>query len=121
MPYDKLLLATGCVNRVPPIPGLNNVEYSGLRNISDYEKINQALRQKDVKNVTIIGAGFIGMEVASAIKMQFKENINVTVVEKLDTPLKHIVGKDVGGVLSELAAKNGVNIVCNTGIKEIKN
>lgn len=96
---------------------MNNVEYSGLRNVHDYEAINGALRQEGVKNVTIIGAGFIGMEVASAIKLQFKENINVTVVERMETPLKHIVGKDIGGVLADLATKNGVNLVCNTGIK----
>lgn len=72
IPYDKVLLATGCKNRFPPIPGLNDVYHCGLRNIHDYEKINSAIRKDGVKNVTIIGAGFIGMEVASAIKLQFK-------------------------------------------------
>lgn len=38
--YDKVLLATGCKNRVPPITGLNEVQYSGLRNVHDYEMIN---------------------------------------------------------------------------------
>ena len=48
--------------------------------MSDYEKINSAIRRDGVKNITIIGGGFIGMETASAIKLQFKEAVNVSVI-----------------------------------------
>ena len=61
MPYDKLLIASGMRNRIPPIKGLNQVPYYSLRNKKDYQDINAALRAPGVKNVTIIGAGFIGM------------------------------------------------------------
>ena len=81
MKYDKLLIASGCVNRYPPIPGLNNVNFKSLRNIKDYEQINSEIRKEGVKNITIIGGGFIGMEVASAIKLQLKEAVNVNVIE----------------------------------------
>lgn len=93
MTYDKLLIASGCVNRFPPIQGLKETKFSSLRNIEDYEQINSALRQQGVKNVTIIGGGFIGMEVASAIKLQFKDAINVSVVDQMSVPLEHVVGK----------------------------
>ena len=73
MAYDKLLIATGCVNRYPPIKGLDNVNFLSLRNIDDYKTINQAIREKGAKNVTIIGGGFIGMEMASAIKLALKD------------------------------------------------
>ena len=52
-----------------------------MRNIKDYEQINNEIRKEGVKNITIIGGGFIGMEVASAIKLQLKEAVNVNVIE----------------------------------------
>ncbi len=70
--YDKLLIASGTKVRVPPIKGLSNTKYETLRNISDYKSINENIRKEGVKNVTIIGAGFIGLETASAIKAQLK-------------------------------------------------
>ncbi len=41
MKYDKLLIASGCVNRYPPISGLDDVNFKSLRNIKDYEEINK--------------------------------------------------------------------------------
>lgn len=73
--YDKLLIATGSINRFPNIPGLNETKFNDLRNIKDYEQINDAIRGEGVKNITIIGAGFIGMEVASAIKLTLKDAV----------------------------------------------
>lgn len=61
MPYDKLLIASGAKNRVPQIKGLNQVSFYSLRNKKDYSDINIAIRAPGVKNVTIIGGGFIGM------------------------------------------------------------
>lgn len=78
--YDKLLIATGCVNKYPPIKGLDKVKYFGLRGVDDYKKINEAIREKKAKNITIIGAGFIGMELASAIKMALKDQVNITIL-----------------------------------------
>lgn len=60
------------------------------------------------------------MQVASAIKLQFKEAINVSVVDQLSVPLEHVVGKQVGGVLKKLAEKNGVNVISSANINNIK-
>lgn len=91
--YDKLLIATGCVNRFPNIPGLSETTFNDLRNISDYEKINDAIRAEGVKNVTIIGAGFIGMEVASAIKLTLKDQVEVSIIDSAAAPLQGVVGQ----------------------------
>lgn len=117
--YDKLLIASGCVNRFPPIPGLDKTNYSSLRSLKDYEQINQAVRD-GVKNVTIIGGGFIGMELASAIKAALKENINVTILEQGAVPLETIVGKDVGNVVAQLAKNSGVNLKTSIRIQKIE-
>ena len=67
-----------------------------------------------MKSVTIIGAGFIGMEIASSIRAGLKD-LNVTVIEGQNTPLAHVLGDKVGKVLQNLSEKNGVNII--TGAK----
>ena len=115
-----MLIASGCVNRYPPIPGLNDVNFQNLRNIKDYEEINDSIRKNGVKNITIIGGGFIGMEAASAIKLQLKDAVNVTVIERASTTLEHVLGKNVGKVLEDLATKNGINVITNANVKEIK-
>ena len=116
--YDKLLIASGMRNRVPPIKGLSNVDFYSLRNKKDYTAVNEALRGEGVKNVTIIGGGFIGMEIASSIRLGLKD-LNVTVLEGQSTPLKHVLGGDVGGVIQKLSEKNGVNLITNAKIGEI--
>ena len=117
--YDKLLIATGVSNRIPPIEGLNTVPFFTLRNKQDYNKINEALRAPGVKNVTIIGGGFIGMETPSAIKLAFKD-ANVTVLEGQNAPLTHVLGEKVGTVLQRLSEKNGVKIITNAKISSIQ-
>ena len=102
-------------NRIPPIKGLNQVSYHTLRNKKDYTAIDQALREPGVKNVTIIGAGFIGMEIASSIRAGIKD-LNVTVLEGQKTPLQHVLGDKVGKVLQNLSEKNGVKVVTNAKI-----
>ena len=117
--YDKLLIASGVRNKIPPIKGLSQVSYHSLRNKQDYLEINKALREPGVKNVTIIGGGFIGMEIASSIRLGLKD-LNVTVLEGQSTPLRHVLGDKVGKVLQNLSEKNGVKIVTNAKITEIQ-
>jgi apoptosis-inducing factor 3 len=77
------------------------------------------LRQEGVKNVTIIGGGFIGMELASSIRAALKD-LNVTVIEGQKTPLQHVLGEKVGKVLQNLSEKNGVNIITGAKVKGIE-
>lgn len=100
--YDKLLIASGMRNKIPPIEGLNQVAYHTLRNKQDFNKIKEALQAPGVKNVTIIGGGFIGMEIASSVRAALKD-LNVTVLEGQSTPLKHVLGEKVGKVLQRLS------------------
>jgi len=117
--YDKLLIASGVRNRVPKIDGLNNVHYHTLRSKQDYININEAIRASGVKNVTIIGGGFIGMETASAIKMTLKD-VNVTVIEGQKVPLQHVLGDKVATVLQKLSEKNGVNFITSAKVNGIE-
>ncbi|MBK2025230.1 FAD-dependent oxidoreductase [Francisella philomiragia] len=78
--YDKLVLAVGAKPIVPPFKGLETINHFILRNVVDVKKIHKAVfdSEKPVKDVTVIGAGFIGIEVAENLK---KRGFNVTIVE----------------------------------------
>lgn len=78
--YDKLVVAVGAKPIVPPFIGLDSIDHFILRNVVDVEKIHKAVfnKEKTVKNVTVIGAGFIGVEVAENLK---ERGFNVTIVE----------------------------------------
>lgn len=106
-------------NRIPPIEGLDRVSYHTLRNKKDFLKITEALKTPGVKNVTIIGGGFIGMEIASSVRAALKD-LNVTVIEGQSTPLKHILGDKIGKVLQTLSEKNGVKVITNARVKSVQ-
>ena len=60
------------------------------------------------------------MEVASSIKLALKDAVNIRVITLDSVPLQHVFGKEVGSVFLNLAAKNGVQIITNANVKEIK-
>jgi NADPH-dependent 2,4-dienoyl-CoA reductase/sulfur reductase-like enzyme len=61
--YDKLLLSPGAEAFIPPIPGVHSKNIYSLRNMSDMDKIKSKVDKK-VKRAVVIGAGFIGLEIA---------------------------------------------------------
>ena len=78
--YDKLILAVGAKPIVPPFKGLESIKHFTLRNVVDVERIHESVSnsQNPVKNVTVIGAGFIGVEVAENLK---EKGFDVTIIE----------------------------------------
>ena len=62
--YDKLLLSPGASPVRPPLPGIDNEGIFTLRNVNDTDAIKSYLQQHKVKRAVIIGAGFIGLEMA---------------------------------------------------------
>jgi NADPH-dependent 2,4-dienoyl-CoA reductase/sulfur reductase-like enzyme len=94
------------------------VPFHSLRDITDFKSLANGVSKEGVKNVTIIGGGFIGMELASAVKLGYKE-ANVTVIESQAVPLTHVLGDRVGKVLQNLSEKNGVKIITNAKILRI--
>ena len=76
--YDKLLLSPGAKPSVPPIPGIDNEFIFTLRNVSDTDKIKNYITTHEVKNAVIIGAGFIGLEMAENLH---EAGAHVSIVE----------------------------------------
>lgn len=119
VPYEKLLIASGAETIVPKIAGTDKITPLTLRTLSDLETIRNAMKDK-VKDVTIIGAGFVGIELSSALKAEYKDAVNVTVVDVQDTPFSRVFGSDVGKSIQDLAEKNGIKFELKAHIKEIK-
>lgn len=115
--YDKLILSPGAKPFVPQIKGLdlaNNV--FTLRNIPDMDKIMAQLKEKAPKKATIIGAGFIGIEMAENLA---KRGIAVTIVEKAPHVLPTL-DREMAAYVNEELIKNNVSVMTNTGAVEFK-
>ncbi|MCD6476343.1 MAG: FAD-dependent oxidoreductase [Anaerolineaceae bacterium] len=61
--YDKLILSPGAKAIVPPIPGINKATIFTVRNVIDIDKLNQFIKKNNPSRITVIGGGFIGIEV----------------------------------------------------------
>lgn len=105
--YDRLILSPGAKPFVPPIEGLETAEniYT-LRNVPDLDEIMLAL-EKEPKEAVVIGAGFIGLEMAENLR---KRGLNVTIVEKAPHVLPSLDEEMAAFVQAELL-KNGIQVV----------
>lgn len=79
--YDKLILSPGAEPVRPPLPGINNEGIFTLRNVRDTDYIKAYVQQKQVTRAVIIGAGFIGLEMAENF---YELGLDVTVVEMIN-------------------------------------
>ncbi|TFG29657.1 MAG: CoA-disulfide reductase [Promethearchaeota archaeon] len=79
--YDYLILSPGATPIIPPFKGLTDVPTFTLRTIPDSVKIREYAEKNNIKHVTIVGGGYIGLEMAENLK---ERGINVKIVEMLD-------------------------------------
>jgi NADPH-dependent 2,4-dienoyl-CoA reductase/sulfur reductase-like enzyme len=105
--YDALVIATGA--RARALPGTHI-----LRTVEDARAVRAALDQG--ARTVVIGAGFIGSEVAAAAR---KRGLPVTLVEALPTPLVRAIGEEMGAAVSQLHRKNGAELRCGVSVTEV--
>ncbi|QQK74982.1 oxidoreductase [Salicibibacter cibarius] len=111
--WEKLLLTTGSRLRQLPVKGaeLEGVHY--LKTLSDANNLRRKLG--DVQQVAIVGAGFIGAELASSLKKLGKE---VTVLERMPLPLAHILGEEMGEYFLQLHQSKGIQAITEDTVVE---
>lgn len=103
--YEKLLIATGsAARRLPFLDGFENVH--ALRTLADARRLRAELRSG--ARLAIVGAGFIGQEVAATAR---KLGAEVTMIEALETPLAPIIGTEIGAWFAELHRSEGVRVL----------
>ena len=110
---DGILLATG--SRARDIPAFSNFSNSQvLRGAADAAQLRDALVPG--ARLGIVGAGFIGLEVASTAR---KLGVDVSVAEAAPIPLRGLLGDQLGGWLTDWHSTEGVDIHCGTGVETI--
>jgi len=112
--FDQLLLATGSSPKRLPIPGADLDHVRVLRTVHDSDRLRDALTPG--ARVVVIGAGWIGCEVAASAKQRGAE---VTMVAPENVPLERVLGPEVGAIYREVHASHGVELVLGTGVEAI--
>ncbi|PKK93360.1 MAG: CoA-disulfide reductase, partial [Tenericutes bacterium HGW-Tenericutes-6] len=110
--YDELILSTGAKPIELMIPGIIDVPHFSLRNIPDLDKIMKFMKASNPKHATIIGAGYIGLEVAENL---IQKGLSVTVIEKASEVLP-IVDPEMAVLIKEELIRNGVKVYTNNEI-----
>jgi len=103
VPFDRLLLATGAEPVRPSIPGASPSQIFMLRSLADCRAIIE--RAKAAKTVPVLGASFIGLEVAASLRARGIE-VHVAAPEK--TPMERILGREMGEFVRALHEEHGV-------------
>lgn len=129
--YDKLLLSPGASPVRPPLKGIDSKGIFTLRNVNDTDRIKTYLQQNKVKNSVIIGAGFIGLEMAENLKEAGSEVAVVEMANQVMGPIdysmaslvhEHLQQKGVRLYLEQAVEafepeETGVTVVFKSGIR----
>ena len=112
--YEKLLLSPGSVPVKPPIPGIESPGIFTLRNVSDTDNIKSYITGKGVRNAVVVGAGFIGLEMAENLH---HAGIGVSIVELSKQAMAPIDFSMAQYVHQHLVQK-GVNLYLENGVEK---
>lgn len=115
--YDKLILSPGAQPINPAFDGMDCEHVFTLRNVPDADRIKNHITQNHAKEIAIIGAGFIGLEMAEALHGL---GIKITIIEKLKQILPNVDPEIVAPVADHLKEK-GVELLLGAGIIGFKN
>lgn len=113
-PFDRLLLATGAEPVRLKIPGADRPQVFVLRSMADSRAIIE--RARSAKTAVILGAGFIGLEVAAALR---ERGLTVHVVTQDAHPFETVLGPDLGEFIRSVHEEHGVEFHLNTTIAGI--
>jgi NADPH-dependent 2,4-dienoyl-CoA reductase/sulfur reductase-like enzyme len=113
--FDSLVIASGAsARRLPDTAGIAGVHV--VRTLADSLALRAEL-EAGPSRVVVIGAGFIGAEVASSCR---KRGIEVTLVEAMPLPLERILGAEMGQVCAQVHIENGVDLRLGTGVLQLE-
>lgn len=115
--YDKLIMSPGANAIVPPIKGIDNANVFIVKNVVDIAKLYGFIKDNDVKNVTVIGGGFIGVETAENL---IEAGYNVSLVEAMPQILR-IYDYDMAQILHKEMYDKGVNLIVGDKVVEFNN
>jgi NADPH-dependent 2,4-dienoyl-CoA reductase/sulfur reductase-like enzyme len=115
--YDKLILATGSLPIAPPIKGLDTPNVNYVKLFQDGQKIDALLNKPEIKTVAVVGAGYIGVELAEAVRRRGKEAF---LFEAADTSLSSYYDDWFTHDMDKVLSENGVKLHFGELVKEIE-
>lgn len=111
--YDKLILSPGAVPKRPNLPGIDLPGIFTLRTVNDTFAIDGYVAKTQAKRAVVVGAGFIGVELAENLK---ERGLDVTVVEFLDQAVATL-DPEMAAILHRHMREKGLNLMFKTGVE----
>ena len=116
--YDRLIIASGGYNFVPPFPNVNLKGVFSVRNIHDIKQIQDHIRENKIKNIGIIGGGLLGIEAAWGLKST--GDFRVSIIETAPRLLPRQLDEEGSLILEKLIKDKGLTVYKGDGVKEIR-
>jgi NADPH-dependent 2,4-dienoyl-CoA reductase/sulfur reductase-like enzyme/rhodanese-related sulfurtransferase len=114
--YDKLILSPGAEPVRPPIPGIDSDRIFTLRNVPDTDLINDFIDKHEPKRAVIVGAGYIGLEMAENLR---RRGMLVAIVEMVDQVLP-VIDKEMAGFIQPALHKHNVALWLNDAVANFR-
>ena len=114
--YDKLVIATGSSPIRPNIEGIDSSLIKQLWTVNDALSIKEYIEDKNIQNISIIGGGFIGLEMIENLK---DLGLNINLIEAADQVLTSI-DKDMISVVHKTLKNKSINLILSDGVKAFK-
>lgn len=111
--YDDLVVATGARPIRPPLDGIDAEGIHGVQSLEDGEAIIKALTGSDARRAVVVGAGYIGVEMAEAM---LQRGLEVTVVDQAPEPFTQ-VDPDMGALVREAMEGMGMTVLTSTPVE----
>jgi NADPH-dependent 2,4-dienoyl-CoA reductase/sulfur reductase-like enzyme/rhodanese-related sulfurtransferase len=112
--YDKLIIATGSVPQMPPIPGLELEGITTLKSMKDADFLRKVRDERKIKKAVVVGGGLIGIETCEALQLA---GIEITVVELLPQLLTFL-DWELAKLVENHVKSKGANVITDNGIAE---
>lgn len=113
--FDQLVIATGAVPYRPPVPGMDADGVHGVQILNDGAAVLAALQDTGARRAVVVGGGYIGVEMAEALK---RRGLHVTLVERRAQPMSTL-DPDMGRLVREEMERLGIDVVSGAEVREV--
>lgn len=114
--YDILLLSPGAKPTLPPIEGIHSSHVFTIRNVADIERLQTYIQMNDVRDIVVIGGGFIGVEVAENLREAKK---SVTLIQR-GAQIMDPYDEDMVQIMQKELLDHGVNLELRAAVEKIE-
>ncbi|KPA18507.1 pyridine nucleotide-disulfide oxidoreductase family protein [Candidatus Magnetomorum sp. HK-1] len=116
LPYDKLVIATGGIAFHPPIPGIDLKNVWFMTHPDHADSLVKEIQEQGFKNAAMVGAGFIGIEMAEAL---IHRGLSVNLIEMADQIMPGVLDHDIATYASKHLRQKGVNIILGERVSAV--